>query len=223
MGFERYTDWALDVPMYFVKRGDVYHDVAGASFRDLLAGNCRNCLASARRFRDWANHLSTLFPEVRLKRYLEMRGADAGTAPMLKALPALWVGLLYDGQALNEAEALVSGWTEEERQALRDGVPKSGCHAPSARHGRVISPEMLESPMKACDGAAGAMRGDMTKATSSSRSNLLLHLAARTRRRCFRSITNAGAVRSTRSSRRNGSEAVPPSCTDQRHPVGHRP
>ena len=80
MGFERYTEWALDVPMYFVKRGDIYHDVAGASFRDLLAGTLPQLPGERATISDWANHLSTLFPEVRLKRYLEMRGADAGTA-----------------------------------------------------------------------------------------------------------------------------------------------
>jgi glutamate--cysteine ligase len=130
MGFERYAEWALDVPMYFVKRGDVYHDVAGASFRDLLAGRLPQLPGERATISDWANHLSTLFPDVRLKRYLEMRGADAGAVPMLNALPALWVGLLYDGQALNEAEALVSSWTQEERQALRDGVPRTALATP---------------------------------------------------------------------------------------------
>ncbi|MCP8939211.1 glutamate--cysteine ligase [Alsobacter sp. SYSU M60028] len=130
MGYERYTDWALDVPMYFVKRGDTYHDVAGASFRDLLAGRLPQLPGERATISDWANHLSTLFPDVRLKRYIEMRGADAGPRPMLNALPALWVGLLYDGEALNDAEALVAGWTQEERQALRDGVPKTALATP---------------------------------------------------------------------------------------------
>ncbi|MHB2166997.1 glutamate--cysteine ligase [Alsobacter sp. R-9] len=130
MGFERYVDYALDVPMYFVKRGDHYHDVAGASFRDLLAGRLPQLPGERATISDWANHLSTLFPEVRLKRYMEMRGADAGPKPMLAALPALWVGLLYDATALDEAEALTKDWTAAERQALRDGVPRHALATP---------------------------------------------------------------------------------------------
>jgi glutamate--cysteine ligase len=130
MGFERYVDYALDVPMYFVKRGDRYHDVSGASFRDLLAGRLPQMPGERATISDWANHLSTLFPEVRLKRYLEMRGADAGPLPLLDALPALWVGLLYDDRALDEAEALVRGWSAAERQAMRDGVPKRALATP---------------------------------------------------------------------------------------------
>ncbi len=145
MGFERYTDWALDVPMYFVKRGDHYHDVAGASFRDLLAGKLPQLPGERATISDWANHLSTLFPEVRLKRYLEMRGADAGPLPMLKALPALWVGLLYDPGVLDSAAALVADWTEQERQALRDAVPREGLHARfRQRTVRDIALEVLE-------------------------------------------------------------------------------
>jgi len=125
-GFERYVDYALDVPMYFVKRGDHYHDVAGGSFRALLDG-ALNTLPGERAYvSDWANHLTTLFPEVRLKRYLEMRGADVGPLPLLIALPALWVGLLYHQPSLDAAWDLVKGWTEEERQALRDDVPVRG-------------------------------------------------------------------------------------------------
>jgi glutamate--cysteine ligase len=88
MGFERYADYALDVPMYFVKRGETYHDVAGASFRDLLDGRLSQLPGERATIADWANHISTIFPEVRLKRYLEMRGADAGPRPLLPALPA---------------------------------------------------------------------------------------------------------------------------------------
>lgn len=124
MGFERYVDWALDVPMYFVKRGDVYHDVAGASFRDLMAGRLAALPQERATLSDWANHVSTLFPDVRLKRYLEMRGADAGPPDMLKALPAFWVGLLYDTSTLAAAFDLVKTWTAQERQAMRDDVPK---------------------------------------------------------------------------------------------------
>ena len=129
MGFERYVDYALDVPMYFVKRGDTYHDVAGANFRDLLAGKLPQLPGETARISDWANHLSTIFPEVRLKRYLEMRGADAGPTSRLCALPALFVGLLYDQNALDAAWDLVKGWTAEQRQTLRDEVPHLGLQA----------------------------------------------------------------------------------------------
>ena len=129
MSYEGYVDWALDVPMYFVKRGDIYHDVAGASFRDLLAGRLPQLPGEKATMSDWANHLSTLFPEVRLKRFLEMRGCDAGPADMLAAMPAFWVGLLYDTTSLDAAWDLVKGWSAEERQALRDAVPREGLAA----------------------------------------------------------------------------------------------
>jgi glutamate--cysteine ligase len=125
-GFERYVDWALDVPMYFVKRGSVYHDVAGASFRDLLAGRLAELPGERATVSDWKNHLSTLFPEVRLKNYLEMRGADGGSGALIAALPALWVGLLYDQAALDAAWEIVSDWSADERQQLRVSVPVTG-------------------------------------------------------------------------------------------------
>ncbi len=124
MGFERYVDYALDVPMYFVKRGARYHDVAGASFRDLLAGRLAALPGERATLSDWANHLSTIFPEVRLKRYLEMRGADVGSAATIPALGALFVGLLYDDAALDAAEAMIRPWDAEARQRLRDEVPR---------------------------------------------------------------------------------------------------
>lgn len=123
-GFERYADYALDVPMYFVKRGDRYIDVAGTSFRDLLAGRHPLLPGETATLSDWVNHLSTIFPEVRLKRFLEMRGADAGPWAKLCALPAFWVGLLYDAQSLDAAWEVVKDWTAEERQQLRDDVPR---------------------------------------------------------------------------------------------------
>ncbi len=125
MGFEAYVDYALDVPMYFVKRGDTYHDVAGASFRDLLAGDFAPLPGERATLSDWVNHLSTIFPEVRLKRYLEMRGADAGPSKKLCALPAFWVGLLYDDVSLDAAWEMVKSWSSEERQALKDQVPRT--------------------------------------------------------------------------------------------------
>jgi glutamate--cysteine ligase len=124
MGFERYVDYALDVPMYFVKRGATYHDVAGASFRDLLAGRLEALPGERATISDWANHLSTIFPEVRLKRYLEMRGADVGPAARICALSALMVGLYYDSAALDAAFDLVRNWSAEERQQLRGDVPR---------------------------------------------------------------------------------------------------
>jgi len=129
MGFERWVDYALDVPMYFVKHGDDYVDASGQSFRDLLAGKLPAMPGALATTSDWANHISTIFPEVRLKRYLEMRGADSGTSPNLLALPALWVGLLYDDASLDAAWDLVKHWTAEERQKLRDDVPKLGLAA----------------------------------------------------------------------------------------------
>jgi glutamate--cysteine ligase len=129
MGFERWVDYALDVPMYFVKRGDRYIDVAGQSFRDLMAGRLPGLAGEHATVSDWANHVSTIFPEVRLKRYLEMRGSDAGQWRRLPALPAFWVGLLYDDACLDAAWDLVKDWTAEERQTLRDDVPKLGFRA----------------------------------------------------------------------------------------------
>jgi len=129
MGFERYVDYALDVPMYFVKRGDHYHDVAGASFRDLMAGRLPQLPGELATVADWANHLSTIFPEVRLKRFLEMRGADSGPTSRICALPAFWVGLFYHQPSLDAAWELVKGWSAEERQALRDAVPAQGLAA----------------------------------------------------------------------------------------------
>jgi glutamate--cysteine ligase len=126
MGFERWVDYALDVPMYFVKRGERYIDASGCSFRDLLAGKLPVLPGERATMSDWANHLSTLFPEVRLKRYLEMRGADGGPWRRLPALPAFWVGLLYEEGPLEAAFDLIKHWSAEERQKLRDDVPRRG-------------------------------------------------------------------------------------------------
>jgi glutamate--cysteine ligase len=129
MGFERWVDYALDVPMYFVKRGERYIDVSGQSFRDLLAGRLPGLPGERATISDWSNHVSTIFPEVRLKRYLEMRGSDSGRWRRLPSLPAFWAGLLYDDAALDAAWDMVSGWTAEERQKLRDDVPTLGLRA----------------------------------------------------------------------------------------------
>jgi glutamate--cysteine ligase len=124
MGFERYTDYALDVPMYFVYRDGRYIDAAGQSFRDFLKGRLPALPGEVPVLGDWADHLTTLFPEVRLKPYLEMRGADGGPWNRLCALPAFWVGLLYDGAALDAASSLSRDGTREERETLRAEVPR---------------------------------------------------------------------------------------------------
>jgi glutamate--cysteine ligase len=129
MGYERWVDYALDVPMYFVKRGDRYIDAAGLSFRDLLAGKLAALPGERATVSDWANHISTIFPEVRLKRYLEMRGADGGPWGRLPSLSAYWVGLLYDDACLDAAWDIAKGWSAEERQKLRDDVPRLGFKA----------------------------------------------------------------------------------------------
>jgi glutamate--cysteine ligase len=129
MGFERWVDYALDVPMYFVKRGDDYIDVAGSSFRAFFDGRNNTLPGQRPTLSDWANHLSTIFPEVRLKRYLEMRGADGVPWGRLPALPAFWVGLLYDNASLDAAWDIVKTWTATERQLLRDDVPRLGFKA----------------------------------------------------------------------------------------------
>ena len=136
MGFERYVDYALDVPMYFVKRGDKYIDVAGKSFRDFFAGKLDALPGERPTISDWANHLSTIFPEVRLKRYLEMRGADGGPWRRLPSLTAFWVGLLYDEAALDAGWEMVKGWSAQARQQLRNDVPQRGFRAEVA--GRTV-------------------------------------------------------------------------------------
>jgi glutamate--cysteine ligase len=129
MGFERYVDWMLDVPMYFVYRDGKYIDAAGQSFRDFIEGRLPALPGEKATLGDWADHLTTAFPEVRLKQFLEMRGADGGPWRRLCALPALWTGLLYDDLALDGAWELVKDWTAEERESLRRDVPAAGLAA----------------------------------------------------------------------------------------------
>jgi glutamate--cysteine ligase len=125
-GYERYVDYMLDVPMYFVYRDGKYVNALGQSFRDFLGGRLPALEGERPTMNDWADHLTTAFPEVRLKRYLEMRGADSGPWNRICALPALWVGLLYDQTALDAAWDLCKDWTLEERHHLRDSVPRLG-------------------------------------------------------------------------------------------------
>jgi glutamate--cysteine ligase len=129
-GFERYVDYLLDVPMYFSYRDGIYHDLAGQSFRKFLRGELADLPGATPTLKDWADHMTTAFPEVRLKKYLEMRGADGGPWNRLCALPAFWVGLLYDQTALDAAWDLVKDFTMTERNALRDGVPKHALKLP---------------------------------------------------------------------------------------------
>jgi glutamate--cysteine ligase len=129
MGYERYMEYALDVPMYFVMRNGQFINCTGESFRTFLDGKLPQLPGEKPVLKDWADHLTTIFPEVRLKSYLEMRGADAGPWRRLCALSAFWVGLLYDQSALDAAWNLVKGWTAEERQSLRDAVPAQGFSA----------------------------------------------------------------------------------------------
>jgi glutamate--cysteine ligase len=130
MSFERYTEYALGVPMYFVYRDGRYIDVAGASFRDFLDGKLAQLPGERPTLDDWSDHLTTLFPEVRMKRFLEMRGADGGRWRRICAVPALWTGVLYDQMSLDAAYDLIKHWTAEERQALREAVPKTALKTP---------------------------------------------------------------------------------------------
>jgi glutamate--cysteine ligase len=152
MGYERYVDYALDVPMYFVRRNKTYINTAGESFRAFLEGRLPQLPGEKPTIADWADHLTTIFPEVRLKRYLEMRGADSGPWRNLCALPALWAGLLYDQASLDAACDLTKDWTAEERQQLRNDVPRLGLRAPF-RKGTV-----LDVARQILDIAAGGLK-----------------------------------------------------------------
>ncbi|HCS12564.1 MAG: glutamate--cysteine ligase [Zetaproteobacteria bacterium CG06_land_8_20_14_3_00_59_53] len=125
-GFERYMHWLLDVPMYFVIRDGKYIDCAGQSFRDFLKGKLAALPGELPTMDDWELHMTTVYPEVRLKRYMEMRGADAGGKPWICALPALWKGLLYDQKALDKVHAMVADWTHAEVLGMRAAVPERG-------------------------------------------------------------------------------------------------
>ena len=187
MGFERYVDYALDVPMYFIKRGDTYIDVSGQSFRDLLAGKLASQPGERATISDWANHISTIFPEVRLKRYLEMRGADVGPWQRLAGLPAFWVGLLYDEKSLDACWQIVKDWTAAERQKLRDDVPKLG-FAATIRNRTVLTlaTETLEArAQRACRAAPAWMPAGRTRRVISNRSTISCRAGRRRRRNCW--------------------------------------
>ena len=129
-GFERWVDYILDVPMYFVYRDGRYLDASGQSFRDFMDGRLPALPGETPTLSDWADHMTTAFPEVRVKTFLEMRGADGGPWKSLCGLPAFWVGLLYDRSALDAAWDLVRDWSAEEREALRLNVARDGFQAP---------------------------------------------------------------------------------------------
>ncbi|WP_101340114.1 glutamate--cysteine ligase [Cereibacter azotoformans] len=126
MGFQRYVDWVLDVPMYFVYRDGHYIDALGQSFRDFLKGELPALPGEKPTLSDWADHMTTVFPEARVKKYIEMRGADAGPLSHLVALPAFWVGLMYDGSALDAAWDLARDWGAETREGLRVAASVDG-------------------------------------------------------------------------------------------------
>ena len=128
-GFERYVDYVLDVPMYFVYRDGKYIDALGQSFRDFLNGRLPALPGEVPTLSDWADHMTTVFPEARVKKYIEMRGADGGPWRRLCALPALWVGLVYDRTALDAAWDLAKGWDAETREALRVAASVDGLQA----------------------------------------------------------------------------------------------
>src|SRR5690349_18509304 len=128
-GFEAYARYALDVPMYFAKRDGKYVDLAGRSFRDFMDGKLAELPGDRPSMKDWADHMTTIFPEVRLKKYLEMRGADSGPWSRLCALPALWMGVLYDGAALAAAWDLCKDWRVEDHERLRADVARRGLKA----------------------------------------------------------------------------------------------
>ncbi|QDL94185.1 glutamate--cysteine ligase (plasmid) [Paroceanicella profunda] len=144
-GFERYVEYALDVPMYFVYRDGKYINALGQSFRDFLKGELPALPGEKPTLSDWADHLTTLFPEARLKKFIEMRGADGGPWRRLCALPALWVGLTYDQTALDAAWDLAKGWSAEEREQLRVDASEKGLHAEIAgRALRDVAREVLD-------------------------------------------------------------------------------
>ncbi|MCK5934005.1 MAG: glutamate--cysteine ligase [Fulvimarina manganoxydans] len=125
--YRDYVEWALDVPMYFITRDGAYHDATDVTFRQFMDGALKGRVSDPEpQLGDWTNHLGTLFPEVRLKRFIEMRGADGGPWRRICALPAFWVGLLYDEETIAKVEELVRDWTYDEVLAMREAVPKDG-------------------------------------------------------------------------------------------------
>jgi glutamate--cysteine ligase len=156
MGFERYVDYLLDVPMYFVYRDGKYVDASGQSFRDFMQGRLPVLPGEVPTINDWADHITTAFPEVRLKKFLEMRGADGGPWRRICALSAIWVGLIYDSRALDEAEALVKEWTIADHEFLRAEVPRLGLKTPFRKAGGAGT--MRELALKTLEISKGGLR-----------------------------------------------------------------
>ena len=160
-GFEAWAEYALDVPMYFVYRDGVYIDALGQSFRDFLKGQLPALPGQTPTLSDWADHLTTIFPEARVKKFIEMRGADGGPWRRLCALPAFWVGLIYDQGALDAAWDLVKDWDAKTREALRVAASVDGLQA---RVGAISMHELARQVValseaglkaRACPGAGG--------------------------------------------------------------------
>ncbi len=146
MGFARYVEYALDVPMYFIHRGETYIDVSGLSFRDYMEGKLPGHEGEYPTMDDWQDHLTTLFPEVRLKHFLELRGADCHDPEMVYAMAAFWEGLFYNDQAGEAAWQLVKEWSVEDHQELRLAVPKTGFDTPTpdGRNLAALTQDLLE-------------------------------------------------------------------------------
>jgi glutamate--cysteine ligase len=175
MGFERYADYLLDVPMYFVYRDGQYIDASGQSFRDFLQGKLPALPGETPTTADWSDHATTAFPEVRLKKFLEMRGADGGPWDRLCALPAIWVGLLYDQTALDAAWDLVKNWTAEDRANLKAAVPKQ---ALKARFGKGTVRDLALETLKIARHGLNARRaGDLAGTDESGFLNVLQTIA----------------------------------------------
>lgn len=165
-GFEAYADWALEVPMYFVIRDHRYIDMTDVTFRDYLEGRARSRHPGlVPTLGDWTNHLSTVFPEVRLKSFLEMRGADGGPWRRICALPAFWVGLVYDAEALDAAWELCRAWSAEERAALRRDVPRQALKAEIAgRSVQALGEDVVAIARSGLERRARAGMGDPDEA-----------------------------------------------------------
>lgn len=175
MGFERYADYLLDVPMYFVYRNGQYIDASGQSFRDFLQGKLPALPGETPTTADWSDHATTAFPEVRLKKFLEMRGADGGPWDRLCALPALWVGLLYDQTALDAAWDLVKNWTAEDRANLKAAVPKQ---ALKAKFGKGTVQDLAREVLKIARAGLNARKaGDLAGSDESGFLNVLQTIA----------------------------------------------
>jgi glutamate--cysteine ligase len=157
-GFEQYVDYALDVPMYFVVRDGQFINALGMNFRDFLNGELPALPGEKPTAEDWENHLTVLFPEARVKRFIEMRGADSGPWPSLCALPAFWVGLLYDAETQSKLVDYIADWTQEERASLRQAAPQSGLATPF-RGGTLLDMAREIVPM-AAQGLKNRGRGD---------------------------------------------------------------